>query len=94
MVLDGEHAMKKKSKRFTKIRQKFRLILTRRKDKIYVKSKPGGRAKQIKPTTVKEKKQMKKIVTDMKKEGINKIDIQAETAIEVEGKMPKGKGKK
>ena len=87
---------KKKTARFTKIRQKFRLILTRRKGKIYVKSSPGERTKQIKPATVKEKKQVKKIVGGMKKEGIDKIDMQAETAIKVEGAMSKkskkGKG--
>ena len=86
----------KRFKRFTKIRQKFRLILTKRKNKVYVKSNPKGRAKQIKPTTVKEKKQMKTLITGMKKEGISKIDIQAETTIKVEGtpKKTRRKGKK
>jgi len=74
---------KKKQSRLTSIRQKFRIILTKRKNKLYVKTSPKGKAKEIKPKTAKEKKQLTKAIREMDKEGISKIDVKSDMNVEV-----------
>ena len=74
---------KEQKKSFKTLRQRFRLILTRRKNKLYIKTSEKGNAKQIKPTNKRDKKNVRNTVKEMEKAGIRKIDMKSEVKVDV-----------
>lgn len=72
---------KAKKKRFQRIREKFKIILTRRGNKLYYKTKENGRAKQVKPKNKTEKSQLNKVAKQMQKTGIQEIQVSSEVEV-------------
>jgi len=66
---------KTKKKRFQKIREKFKIILTRKGNDLYYKTKVNEKAKKIKPKNKTEKTQLNKAVKQMEKDGIQEIQV-------------------
>lgn len=77
----------KKSKKKGRLWQKFRLIITRRKNRLYIKTSEKGKAKQIKPRTKNEKESLKGAIKEMKQSGVRKIDIKSEVKVDANQKQ-------